>query len=190
MRLTLDCNQRLAPRGCTSECGPCSATGSSRAPHPRRQKPQGPTQRHRGVNRLAPARSHRRGAYASQRRPQRRGRLCATSDALSRKLKGASREWPWQWLFPATRIYTDRLTAERRRHHIHWQVFQDGAQTIFEFDLGACLVTAPSGGDDNDEQWYLYEPGNIVLSLRADARYTVEVEGNRGGAEPTWESLW
>src|SRR5262245_64931384 len=26
-------------------------------------------------------------------------------DALARKYPGAGREWPWQWVFPATRIY-------------------------------------------------------------------------------------
>ena len=40
-------------------------------------------------------------------------------DALSRKLPSAGREWPWQWVFPATRIYVERETGERRRHHLH-----------------------------------------------------------------------
>jgi site-specific recombinase XerC len=39
--------------------------------------------------------------------------------ALRLKLPGASREWSWQWLFPATRHYTDAETGERRRHHYH-----------------------------------------------------------------------
>ena len=33
--------------------------------------------------------------------------------ALSRKYPGASREWGWQWVFPATRIYTDPRSGER-----------------------------------------------------------------------------
>lgn len=45
-------------------------------------------------------------------------------DALRAKYPSASREWPWQWLFPATRHYVDRATAERRRHHLHESVIQ------------------------------------------------------------------
>ena len=35
-----------------------------------------------------------------------------------------SREWGWQWVFPATSHYTDRLTGEKRRHHLHESVLQ------------------------------------------------------------------
>jgi len=45
-------------------------------------------------------------------------------DALARKYPNASREWGWQWLFPADRHYTDRVTGERRRHHAHTTVLQ------------------------------------------------------------------
>ena len=45
-------------------------------------------------------------------------------DALKRKYPGAGREWAWQWVFPATRIYVDRVTGERRRHHLHESVLQ------------------------------------------------------------------
>jgi integrase len=44
--------------------------------------------------------------------------------ALSRKYPAAGREWGWQWVFPATRIYRDSLTQERRRHHLHESVLQ------------------------------------------------------------------
>jgi integron integrase len=44
--------------------------------------------------------------------------------ALARKYPSASREWGWQWLFPATRTYVDRETGERRRHHLHESVVQ------------------------------------------------------------------
>jgi integron integrase len=40
-------------------------------------------------------------------------------DALRRKYPAASRQWPWQWLFPATRSYRDAETGEVRRHHLH-----------------------------------------------------------------------
>lgn len=45
-------------------------------------------------------------------------------NALARKYPNAPREWPWQWVFPATRHYTDPTTKERRRHHLHETVLQ------------------------------------------------------------------
>src|SRR5262245_57376754 len=44
--------------------------------------------------------------------------------ALARKYPNAGREWAWQWVFPATRIYADRETGQRRRHHLHESVLQ------------------------------------------------------------------
>src|SRR5881397_3149739 len=44
--------------------------------------------------------------------------------ALGRKYPNAGREWVWQWVFPATRTYVDRLTGEHRRHHLHESVLQ------------------------------------------------------------------
>ncbi len=40
-------------------------------------------------------------------------------DAVDRKYPHASREWAWQYVFPATRIYRDAGTGESRRHHLH-----------------------------------------------------------------------
>jgi integrase len=39
--------------------------------------------------------------------------------ALARKYPNAGREWPWQWVFPATRTYKHRETGQIRRHHLH-----------------------------------------------------------------------
>jgi integron integrase len=44
--------------------------------------------------------------------------------ALARKFPHAGREWPWQWVFPATRLYLHRETGHRRRHHLHESVLQ------------------------------------------------------------------
>jgi integron integrase len=44
--------------------------------------------------------------------------------ALGRKYPNAGREWTWQWVFPATRIYFHRETGQRRRHHLHESVLQ------------------------------------------------------------------
>jgi integrase len=44
--------------------------------------------------------------------------------AIARKYPNAGRELGWQWVFPATRIYVERRTGERRRHHLHESVLQ------------------------------------------------------------------
>jgi integron integrase len=44
--------------------------------------------------------------------------------ALVRKYPNAGREWGWQWVFPATRFYVERMTGQRRRHHLHESVLQ------------------------------------------------------------------
>jgi len=48
----------------------------------------------------------------------------ALPNALERKYPNAGKEWGWQWSFPATSHYTDRLTGEKRRHHLHESVLQ------------------------------------------------------------------
>jgi site-specific recombinase XerC len=40
-------------------------------------------------------------------------------DSLGRKLPSAGREWPWQWVFAATRTYLEPRSGERRRHYLH-----------------------------------------------------------------------
>lgn len=45
-------------------------------------------------------------------------------DALSRKYKGASRQWAWQYIFPARQLSHDPKTGFRRRHHIDMSTFQ------------------------------------------------------------------
>lgn len=48
----------------------------------------------------------------------------ALPNALERKYPHAGKEWGWQWVFPATSHYTDTVTGERRRHHLHESVLQ------------------------------------------------------------------
>jgi integron integrase len=48
----------------------------------------------------------------------------ALPTALLRKYPNAGREWVWQWVFPASRMYRDRLTGQLRRHHLHETVLQ------------------------------------------------------------------
>jgi integron integrase len=49
--------------------------------------------------------------------------------ALARKYPTASRDWNWQWVFPATRSYVDAITRQRRRHHLHESVVQRAVHT-------------------------------------------------------------
>jgi integron integrase len=44
--------------------------------------------------------------------------------ALARKLPAAPREWPWQWVFPASRRYVDAAAGTERRHHLHETAMQ------------------------------------------------------------------
>lgn len=44
--------------------------------------------------------------------------------AIGKKYPNASRDWPWQWVFPATRQYRDVQSGELRRHHLHETVLQ------------------------------------------------------------------
>jgi integron integrase len=44
--------------------------------------------------------------------------------ALRIKYPAADREWPWQWVFPATRQYREPQTGKLRRHHLHETVLQ------------------------------------------------------------------
>lgn len=51
-------------------------------------------------------------------------RGAALPDALERKLPGAARDWVWQWVFPAVRVYVEARTGFRRRHHYHESAVQ------------------------------------------------------------------
>ncbi len=44
--------------------------------------------------------------------------------ALARKFPAASRDWPWQWVFPASRLTTERGTGRRLRIHVHATALQ------------------------------------------------------------------
>jgi site-specific recombinase XerD len=43
---------------------------------------------------------------------------------LSANIPTRGKSWGWQWVFPATSHYTDKVTGERRRHHLHESVLQ------------------------------------------------------------------
>jgi integron integrase len=53
----------------------------------------------------------------------------ALPERLGVKYPNAAREWPWQWVFPATRTYVHAESGERRRHHLHETVLQRAVHT-------------------------------------------------------------
>jgi integron integrase len=74
---------------------------------------------------VAPLRAHLHGVRLRHAADVAAGAgFVALPDALAAKYPGAAREWPWQWVFPATRMYVDEATGERRRHHLHETVLQ------------------------------------------------------------------
>ena len=48
----------------------------------------------------------------------------ALPEALARKYPRADRQWGWQYVFPASSHYRDRVTGVRHRHHLHESVVQ------------------------------------------------------------------
>ena len=50
-------------------------------------------------------------------------------DALERKYPGAAREWPWQYVFPASRRWRDPATGRQFRHHLHETAVQRAVKT-------------------------------------------------------------
>jgi integron integrase len=49
--------------------------------------------------------------------------------ALERKLPSASREWAWQYVFPAQRRSNDPRTGVERRHHVNEKNLQNAVKT-------------------------------------------------------------
>ncbi len=58
-----------------------------------------------------------------------------------RKYPNAGREWGWQWVFPATRLYVHPESGQRRRHHLHESVVQ---RAVKEASLKAGLAKPAS----------------------------------------------
>ena len=51
-------------------------------------------------------------------------RLTMLPAMVKEPLANADKEWAWQWVFPASKHYMDRLTGKRYRHHLHESVVQ------------------------------------------------------------------
>jgi integron integrase len=52
--------------------------------------------------------------------------------ALNRKYPNASREWAWQYLFPATKLSRDPLSGEIRRHHVGENALQRAIKSAIQ----------------------------------------------------------
>ena len=48
--------------------------------------------------------------------------------ALDRKYVNAARSWPWQYVFPATKLSVDPRSGETRRHHISEKNLQNAVK--------------------------------------------------------------
>jgi integron integrase len=74
---------------------------------------------------VARLREHLGRVERLHRRDLARGAGCVElPGAFGRKSPQAPRAWEWQWVFPATSVYLDRVTGERRRHHLHETAIQ------------------------------------------------------------------
>ena len=68
------------------------------------------------------------------------GGYVALPDSLERKYPDAQRDLIWQWLFPASRMYCDPVSGQRRRHHAHETGLQRAVKTAARARLAACCV--------------------------------------------------
>ena len=61
-------------------------------------------------------------------------------NAIARKYPNASREWAWQFVFPASKLCRDPLTGDLVRHHLHETVLQREVRTAVK----AAALTKPA----------------------------------------------
>jgi integron integrase len=71
---------------------------------------------------LRSAIDHGRRVWTADKR--RGGGWVELPHAFARKSPGAGGEWPWQWVFPATRTHRHGPTGQLRRHHFHESAVQ------------------------------------------------------------------
>lgn len=65
-------------------------------------------------------------------------------EALDKKHPGASKEWAWQYVFPATRLSVDPQTSQVRRHHADEKTVQRAVKKVVKKAGIAKLATPHS----------------------------------------------
>ncbi|MEW6296546.1 MAG: integron integrase [Thermodesulfobacteriota bacterium] len=74
---------------------------------------------------LEPLRKHLEKVKMQYQRDMERGLGGASlPNALEKKYPNASREWGWQYVFPASKLSIDPRSGKLRRHHLHESVLQ------------------------------------------------------------------
>ena len=61
-------------------------------------------------------------------------------NALAKKFRNAAAEWPWQYVFPSSRLSIDPRTGLKRRHHVDETVLQ----TAIKKAVRAAGITKPA----------------------------------------------
>jgi integron integrase len=61
-------------------------------------------------------------------------------NALGKKFPNAEAEWPWQYVFPSSRLAIDPRTGQKRRHHIDETILQ----TAIKKAVRAAGITKPA----------------------------------------------
>ena len=95
-----------------------------------------------------------------QRQHQRDLKMGAGSIALPFAFAGknpsAATTWAWQWVFPATRLYVDRDSGLRRRHHLHESVVQRAIREAVRLaGIRTAAIIMPISRERNDSDYCL-----------------------------------